>query len=202
MSDEIKKDESAVPSFVFVGQFSSGKTTYSDRLKTLLEIEFGITVYRPSFSAKIQKIANELFGMKEYDRTLLQTIANKMREIDPAVWANYIIKDALSNGKLPVIIDGARKQEELDALRRHIPGIIVVRLTANKEQLLEAYKKKRGSYPTQEQWNNLAETSIDYLDADITLHNDYTVEGMDRQLKAIMNAIRNNTLPRIEADLQ
>ncbi len=189
--------EGIIPSFAFIGPFAVGKTTYSDRLKALIEAEFGIKVYRPSFSAKMEDIARDLFGMKEYDRSLMQAIANKMREIDPAVWARYIIGDVMTHGRLPIIVDGVRKPEELNTLQEEIPNLVVIKLTADESQLLEAYKKKFGHYPTAEQQSNPAESSIPLLHYDLALHNNYTKEELDRQLTGIVDAIRNNTLEKM-----
>ena len=42
-----------VPSFAIVGRIGTGKSFYADKIRTSLEKEFGITIYKvPSFSEK------------------------------------------------------------------------------------------------------------------------------------------------------
>lgn len=186
-----------IPSFVFVGVTGVGKSTYSDYLKYRIEEAFGIPVYRPSFSEKIEEIARELFGMSDYDRTLLQGIGNKMRELDPAVWAKHIIRELKANGKLPVVCDGLRKPEELEVFKDELKDFVVIRIEADEKQLLEHYKKKYGKYPTKEQMTNPAEASVANLHADMTLFNNYDMTQMDRQMGEIVKAIKNNTMQQL-----
>ncbi|HUB92378.1 MAG TPA: hypothetical protein VL945_00285 [Candidatus Saccharimonadales bacterium] len=191
------KEGLPIPSFVFVGVTGSGKSTYSDYLKFRMEEAFGIIVYRPSFSEKIEEIAKDLFGMEEYDRSLLQDIGNKMRELDAAVWAKHIIRNLKASGRLPVICDGLRKSEELEVFKEELKDFVVIRLEADSKELLEHYKKKYGKYPTREQMTNAAETSVANLHADMTLFNAYDMVMMDRQVGEIVKAIRNNTLQQL-----
>jgi len=188
------KNDVVIPSFVFVGPTGVGKSTYSDYLKFRLEEKFRITVYRPSFSEKIEEIARELFGMKEYDRSLLQNIGNKMRELDPAVWAKHIIKDLKANNKLPVVCDGLRKPEELEVFKEELKDFVVIRLEADENKLLAHYKKKYGKYPTKDQMSNPAETSVASLHSDMTLFNNYNKEEMDRQVGEIVKAIETDRM--------
>ncbi len=190
-------DVSNIPSFVFIGFTGSGKSTYSDYLKFRMEEAFGIKVYRPSFSQKIEEIARDLFGMAQYDRSLLQDIGNKLRELDPAVWAKHIIRDLKANNKLPVVCDGLRKPEELEAFRQALGNFVVIRLEADEKKLLEHYKAKYGRYPTTEQMTNPAETAIASLHADMTLFNNYDKLDLDRQIGAVIEAIRTSTMQQL-----
>ncbi len=187
----------SIPSFVFIGVTGSGKSTYSDYLKFRLEEEFGIAVYRPSFSKRIEELARELFGMREYDRTLLQDIGNKMRELDPAVWAKHIIRDLKANDRLPVVCDGLRKPEELEAFKEELKDFVVIRLEADEKALFEHYRKKYGRYPSKDEMTNPAETSIAMLHSDMTLFNDYDPAKMDRQVGELVKAVKEGTLQRL-----
>ena len=69
------------------GQMCSGKTTVANIIKEL-HPEYEIF----SFGQKIKDIAKDLFDMKGKDRSLLITIADKMRDIDEDIWAKYIVK--------------------------------------------------------------------------------------------------------------
>jgi hypothetical protein len=122
----------SIPSFAFIGHMASGKNAYSDALASSIELEFGVKVSRLSFSAKISDIAKELFDMQGRDRRLLQQIGQKMKEIDPAVWAKYLVKKINQSGSQPFIVDGIRSREELAAFRNSFPNFISIRLECDE----------------------------------------------------------------------
>ena len=66
----------------------SGKTTISEIIKGH-DSEY--KTY--SFGGKVKDIARDLFKMEGKDRSLLISVASKMREIDPDVWAKYVVFD-------------------------------------------------------------------------------------------------------------
>ena len=72
------------------GKMCSGKSTIANMLK---EYDDRFKIF--SFGNKIKVLANELFDMdlKNKDRSLMIAIGSKMREINPDVWVNYIIKE-------------------------------------------------------------------------------------------------------------
>ena len=179
----------SIPSFAFVGPMASGKNTYADELKRQIEERFGVTVYRPSFSAKIAEIATDLFGMKEKDRKLLQDIGAKMKEIDAGVWAKYLVRDALANGKLPLIVDGMRSLAEAEPFRESIPKFVIVRIETDESQRMEAYKGMYGRYPTKEEMNNITERTIADIPADMTVHNTYNVKDLKSHVKDLVKKI-------------
>ena len=96
------------------GPMGSGKTTIANLIK---ETNDEYEIY--SFGRKIKDIAFELFDMNKNfkDRSLLINIADKMREIDPDVWAKYIIKQ--TTDKKCCIIDDLRFQNELNLLENN-----------------------------------------------------------------------------------
>ena len=128
--------------FAITGPMCSGKSTIANLLKTLnKELE----IY--SFGKKIKDIAYELFNMDGNlkDRTLLINIADKMRDIDPDIWAKYIIKQ--TNKKEHCIIDDLRFQNELDLLEEDGEWIyiilninVVTRLNRLKQLYPDNYK--------------------------------------------------------------
>ena len=69
------------------GPMCSGKTTVA---KIIQEYNDEYQIY--SFGQKIKDLALELFDMKDKNRSLLIAIGSKMREINPDVWAKYIVK--------------------------------------------------------------------------------------------------------------
>ena len=114
------------------GPMCSGKTTISDIIK---KHDPEYKTY--SFGLKVKEIAKDLFDMKGKDRTLIISVASKMREINPNVWANYVIKqiEVENNGKC--IIDDLRFQNEADHLKN---GWIIICLTTPKEIRIERIK--------------------------------------------------------------
>tara|TARA_B110000495_G_C23005341_1_gene593844 strand:- start:939 stop:1442 length:504 start_codon:yes stop_codon:yes gene_type:complete len=91
------------------GPMCSGKTTVADIIK---EINPNYEIF--SFGGKIKELAKDLFDMRNKDRTLLITIADKMREIDKDVWAKYVLNQTRDNEYC--IIDDLRFQNELNYL--------------------------------------------------------------------------------------
>ena len=71
------------------------------------------------------------------DRTLLTSIGQKMREINPDVWANYIIQQ--TKDKDFCLIDDLRYQNEYELLAKE--GWRIIQLTISKELQEERIKK-------------------------------------------------------------
>ena len=95
------------------GKMCSGKTTLSNYL---CEIEPKFQVF--SFGKKVKQVASDLFDMDPSvkDRSLLTTIGQKMREIDPDVWVNYVINQCKDIEYC--LIDDLRYQNEYEALAK------------------------------------------------------------------------------------
>tara|TARA_Y100001958_G_scaffold146322_1_gene125930 strand:- start:6099 stop:6617 length:519 start_codon:yes stop_codon:yes gene_type:complete len=115
------------------GPMCSGKTTVANIIKEL-HPEYEIF----SFGQKIKDIAKDLFDMKGKNRSLLITIADKMRDIDEDIWAKYIVKK--TNDVENCIIDDLRFQNELNLLK----GWKIICLTTNDDVRIERLKK---NYP-------------------------------------------------------
>ena len=196
-STKTTKQEIAVPSFGFTGEMASGKSTYANRLSARLEEEFGISVLRPSFSAKIMEVAADLFRMDGKDRVLLGEISSKMREIDPMVWVNVVVRQIEENGSPPFVVDGIRLVQDEIRLRERFPSFIIVRIFTDEQQRSEAYKRAYGRYPTEEDLNNKGEGDISKLHYDLRLVNNYTDENREMQLNGIIDSIRAGTIAEL-----
>ena len=94
------------------GPMGSGKTTLA---KILQQRNSQYEIF--SFGQKVKDIATELFGMdpQQKDRSLVINVATRMREIDPDVWAKYVMKQ--TETKSHCIIDDLRFQNELNFLQ-------------------------------------------------------------------------------------
>ena len=117
------------------GPMGSGKTTIAN---LIINSNPEYKIY--SFGQKIKDIAYELFNMNKLvkDRSLLINIADKMRDIDPDVWAKYIIKQ--TNSFKHCIIDDLRFQNELDILSKNDDWIYIV-LHIDEKKRLDRLKK-------------------------------------------------------------
>ena len=114
------------------GPMCSGKTTVATMIQ---EINPKYKVY--SFGQKIKDLAKELFHMKGKDRTLLITIADKMREIDEDVWAKYIIDQ--TKDQTHCIIDDLRFQNELNHLNEWKIICLEIPLDKRIQRIKELY---------------------------------------------------------------
>ena len=91
------------------GKMCSGKSTLANHIMRNFP---GYQKY--SFARRVKELCVELFGMTGKDRDLLITFANKMRDIDPNVWINQVLRE--TKGKENCIIDDVRYQNEVNAL--------------------------------------------------------------------------------------
>lgn len=96
-----------------MGKMGSGKTTLAEEI-----IRQKPEFVRYSFGRKVKEIAKDLFGMESKDRTLLQSLGTKMREIKSSVWIDYLINQIISQGNSRVVIDDVRYLDEIEALQR------------------------------------------------------------------------------------
>jgi cytidylate kinase len=116
------------------GKMCSGKTTLANHIMRTFP---GYQKY--SLAKKVKDLCIELFDMKHKDRDLLINFANKMRDIDPNVWINYMLKE--TNGKENCIIDDVRYQNEIDALINDGWKIIQLHIstTIQKNRIIKTY---------------------------------------------------------------
>ena len=100
------------------GPICSGKTYLSDYLSKQYNLE------KYSFGDKVKDIAIDIFTMHYKDRPLLQSISDKMKEIDPDIWAKYVVRKIkhLDN----IIIDDLRFVNEAKYLQEL--GFTIIKL--------------------------------------------------------------------------
>ena len=70
-----------------MGKMASGKSTLAARIMKKYP-----NIKKLSLAEPVKEIANNLFNMKDKDRHLLQQIGTKMREIDPDVWVDTLLR--------------------------------------------------------------------------------------------------------------
>ena len=114
------------------GPMCSGKSTIASIIQ---ENNSDYEIF--SFGQKIKDLAKELFNMKHKDRSLLINIADKMRDIDPDVWINYLIRQTKDHSHC--IVDDLRYQNEYEALSK--AGFKIIQLTIDPKTQEERIKK-------------------------------------------------------------
>ena len=169
------------------GKMCSGKTTKSNFIINYLSQKKNIKLKKIAFADKVYNIAYDLFGMEEKDRALLQAIGTKMREIDDDIWIKYLLK----NNKNNVIVDDARYENELKALKSN--GFIIIKLDIDKDIQLKRLKKL---YPNTYQihinnMNHESEVSMDNNDNSMF---DIVIKSDNNALENIINFIESYLL--------
>ena len=169
------------------GKMCSGKSLLAEHLCTKYKF------HKFAFADKIKHLASELFQMEGKDRLLLQTLADKMKDINNDVWINYVITQINNfiNDNYPcnIVIDDLRFPNELEKLKRE--GFYIIRLNISPEIQFERLKKK---YPDNfknhiKGLNHNSESHIDKLDVDYTIESDQNIKGnLDKILLNIINA--------------
>ena len=157
------------------GKMGSGKTYIADRLSKEYNLK------KISFAGKIKDIALDLFDTKNKDRKLLQTIADKMKEIDKDIWIKYVIREI--KDKNDIIIDDLRFQNELYYLKEY--NFIIIGLIIDDNTQLERLKDKYGSdYINHiDRRNHNSEKEIDNLECDLKIiSNEKTFENIKKYL--------------------
>ena len=149
----------------FIGKICSGKTWCVDYLNK----KSGGAFYITRFAKMVKKIAHELFFMKGKDRHLLQQIGTKMREINPDVYANYVINEC--RGREYCLLDDARYVNEIDALKKD--GWILIKLDISRKlqrkRILKCYPDTyeehltRLSHDSETQQDLVDESLYDYI---------------------------------------
>uniref|UniRef100_A0A6C0J110 Uncharacterized protein n=1 Tax=viral metagenome TaxID=1070528 RepID=A0A6C0J110_9ZZZZ len=162
------------------GKMASGKTYISKSLA----LRYNLEIY--SFGDKVKELAKELFMMKDKDRKLLQILADKMKEINPDVWVNYLIEKI--KDKDNVIIDDLRFPDE--ALELENLGFTIIGLDIDQDTQLKRLKKK---YPQNyhrhlENLHHTSEIQFKNIDADFRIYsNEKTLATIIKFLETDIN---------------
>tara|TARA_Y100001938_G_C7984706_1_gene376290 strand:+ start:307 stop:810 length:504 start_codon:yes stop_codon:yes gene_type:complete len=110
----------------------SGKTTLANMI-----MEKYPNYKKYSFGQKVKDVAVDLFDMKGKDRSLLVKIGGYMRDINPDVWVDYLMKQIMNVDDC--IIDDIRYQNEVDACIKN--GFTFIKLSIPKDIQIERIKR-------------------------------------------------------------
>ena len=168
------------------GGICSGKTTLANELSK----QYGLQIH--SFANYVKYYATEIFGMEYKNRKLIQTFAEKMKDIDSDVWINMLDKKLSSTNYDNIVIDDLRFQNEYDYLRKN--DFLIVRLNLeNIEQLKrikELYKEKWLEHTTR--LNHVSEIGRTVFKVDIELDGTKSCEELVDCIKSkIFNKNKN-----------
>ena len=160
------------------GKMASGKTYISKSLA----LHYNLEIY--SFGKKVKELANDLFMMDGKDRRLLQMITDKMKEMNPDVWLNYVIKQI--KDKDNIIIDDLRFPNEAIKLKKM--GFTIIGLNIDPEIQLKRLKEK---YPQNykchlQNLHHNSEIQFKNIDADFRIYSN------EKTLNSINNFLENN----------
>lgn len=146
-----------------IGKMCSGKSYIADHIVKKYKFE------KYSFANKIKSIAKELFEMHTKNRNLLQTIADKMKDINENVWVNFLISKI--KDKDNIVIDDVRFINEYKALDKL--GFIFIKLNIDtktqKKRLIQKYGSMNANKHIQCMLHNSETTLDDIKNIDIEL---------------------------------
>jgi hypothetical protein len=164
------------------GKFASGKDNIADHLVE----RWGFK--KLSFAAKLKEVCTDLFSMAGKDRSLLQVVGAKMREVDDLVWVRYPFSHTDTN-RDDVVVNDVRYQNE--ARHIHALGGILIRVVCLEEERIRRYEQTYGVSPTWEQVNHVSETDLDrFMEWDRTIYTTYSTKEETRsQVDEIMKRL-------------
>ncbi len=178
---------------VFSGKAQAGKSTSANVLKKLIETNHpNLKVEIFSFASKLKQIARELFfwdnskelyylpsdinkqnPLPDVGRQLLINIGQKMRDIRPTVWVDYVIRSIKDKDKEVTdtifIIDDLRFKNELN-LAKTFHDCISIRL----------------SRPSSLNLTDISEVDLDNETFDYYIENNFDLEKLQSDLEAIL----------------
>ena len=170
---------------VFIGHMGAGKSYFLERfIKEWNKLDT-TPINRVSIASNIKEIATNYFGMKDKDRTLLQSIGSKMREVDREVWIKALMLKIANNNLVPFGIDDVRFLNELKMIKSKY-NVIVVKLEQPEQERLNEYKKLYGRFPTTEELTDRTEAEIDSLPFDYLIVNNYSPEDFKQHFHTLL----------------
>lgn len=138
-----------------------------------------------SFAQPIYKIASDIFGMNEKDRSLLISIGQKMREINQDVWIDYLLKQ-IADSDDNIVITDVRQANEYIKCRE--AGFLPVRVTSSLANRIERCKQRDGFEPTQEtldQWESEGEVGADNFTY-VEIRNDFELSDLESDVDYVV----------------
>lgn len=155
------------------GRFCSGKSTVASEL-----VKRNKKIHVINFADKLKEIATDLFGMTVKDRTLLQKLGVKMREIRKDVWIDYVFKECEKH-KISIIADVRFPNEVSRIKAENGKTIFIDRLSKDR---LSTYKTLYKKLPTKKQLNHPSEKIRKSL-FDVVIKNDIPLKELIEKIE-------------------
>lgn len=175
------------------GKIRSGKDTVGE----ILINEYGCT--RVAFGDGIKKIIDEFFP-EAWDngkpRHHYQFIGQKLRELNPDVWVNNLIKRAedirLQNliyrgvSTSFVVTDGRQANE---AVKLREQGYTIVVVETDETTRIERMRQAGDNF-TLEMLRHETELQVDLIEPDYVINNNGTLEDLKNKVRELVNELR------------
>ncbi len=162
----------------FTGWAGAGKTEAAK----YIELKYGYK--RISFADGIKDIAFNIFGAKEKSRKLLQSIGEKLREIDPDVWVKHTI-NRVNVLQESVVIDDLRRRNEFNALIKN--NFYIFRVKADEKTRVKRLIDRDG-YCDVSLLYNASENGCADIDL-MEINNNGDIESLYKQIDGIMETL-------------
>jgi hypothetical protein len=138
------------------GKMCSGKTLVTDYLRNNLNCDIF------NFADKLKSVTNDLFGIEKKDRSLLQDVGLKLREINKDVWVDYVFRqfdtNLIESLDEHYVIGDVRFKNEVEAI--HANKGITIYIDRPFESRLATYQSLYGAAPTVQQLGHESESIL------------------------------------------
>ena len=141
----------------FVGKMGAGKSHTAKWLRNT----YGFNIF--NFASGLKKVAVEYYDMEpdKKDRRLLQTLGDAMRSVDEDVFARKCVREIADceakNGRIGVVVDDLRFNNELQALR-DMPGKQWLIIKIKPHQVVRFIDEEQSlditKHTSENQWTN------------------------------------------------
>lgn len=144
------------------GKMATGKDTLG------LYLNEKVRSNRTAFAKELKNTVRRLFNVDPYEKTpyvrmLLQRVGVAMREIDPDVWVNFVMREAehdLANGADAMIVTDLRFPNELEAVK-NAGGITVKVFVEHGIRMQRLRTLYPGTAEDDSKLNHISETALD-----------------------------------------
>ena len=156
-----------LPNIAFIGKAGSGKSSAADLVEQLNDADY----LRLSIAQPVKQTIATIWGNQAVeDRHKKQRLGEAVREIDPDAWLNLWLR-RLGQEEGPFLNDDIRFENEYWAAKGH--GFVIVRVVAHRHQRI-ARLRANGKIQSEDQLNDISETSLDHIEADHEVDNTHT----------------------------
>ncbi|CUB09174.1 hypothetical protein BN2127_JRS1_00958 [Bacillus cereus] len=179
--------EQKITKIALIGKMRSGKDTvghYLQATKGFGKFAFGTGIKR------VVEILYPTLDLRMKPRKLYQDIGQKMREVDPLIWINYLDREVKRYSRSLAVIDlvpdvvitDVRQMNEAEFLKAQ--GYVLVKIETDEEIRLQRIKDSGDNY-TEEDLNHETELAVDTLPYDVLITNNGTVEELNLQVEKL-----------------